>query len=94
MISCTRFFVSGRVQAVGYRDGAQQAARRLGVSGWVRNLSDGRVEVYACASAEALGEFETWLRRGPAGAAVSVVTRANANPGEGEVSGFQIRATE
>lgn len=92
MIEGARFFVSGRVQGVGFRDGTQQAARRIGVSGWVRNLRDGRVEVYACGSADALGELETWLRRGPAGAGVKNVTRANAN--EGEVSGFQIRPTE
>lgn len=94
MIECTRFFVSGRVQGVGYRYGAQQAARRLGVTGWVRNLSDGRVEVYACADAQALGALETWLRQGPAGAEVAAVTRANAGEGEGTMAGFRIRATE
>ena len=96
MIECTRFFIGGRVQGVGYRYGAQQAARRCGATGWVRNLSDGRVEVYACADASALGELETWLRQGPAGAEVATVTRANADAGEGEstVGGFQIRPTE
>lgn len=92
MIECARFFISGRVQGVGYRYAAQQAARRLGVTGWVRNLSDGRVEVYARADAQALGALETWLRQGPAVAQVSAVTRANAD--EGEVTGFQIRANE
>lgn len=92
MIAGTRFFVSGRVQGVGYRYAAQQTARRLGVSGWVRNLSDGRVEVYACGDAQALGALESWLRHGPAGAEVTAVTRASAE--EGEVTGFQIRPTE
>lgn len=96
MIGCTRFFISGRVQGVGYRFGAQQAARRLGATGWVRNLSDSRVEVYACADAPALGALEAWLRQGPVGAEVTAVTRANADEGEGRgtVGGFQIRATE
>ena len=95
-MGCTRFFISGRVQGVGYRYGVQQAARRLGVTGWVRNLSDGRVEVYACADAQALGGLETWLRQGPAGAEVTAVTRANPGEGEGQgtVAGFQIRPTE
>ena len=96
MIECARFFVSGRVQGVGYRYATQQAARRCGATGWVRNLSDGRVEVYACADAHALGELETWLRRGPTGAQVAAVTRAGAEEGEsqGTVGGFQIRPTE
>ena len=42
-----RYFIRGRVQGVGFRDFAQRAAAQLGVSGYARNLDDGRVEVYA-----------------------------------------------
>jgi len=66
-----RFFVSGIVQGVGYRFFAQRAARRLGISGYARNLRDGRVEVYAVGTEIVLETFRTELRRGPAAASVS-----------------------
>jgi len=59
------YVISGRVQGVGYRFFAVTAAQRLNVSGWARNLADGRVEVYACGRAGQLDEFEGWLRKGP-----------------------------
>jgi acylphosphatase len=63
--------VSGTVQGVGYRFFAQRAARRLGISGYARNLRDGRVEVYAVGSDSVLETFRAELRRGPAAASVS-----------------------
>jgi acylphosphatase len=60
-----RFFISGRVQGVGYRNFAQRAAVELGVAGWARNLEDGRVEVYAIAAAPVLAEFRGRLMQGP-----------------------------
>ena len=45
---CKRFLVSGRVQGVFYRDSTRRQAQAQGISGWVRNLFDGRVEVLAC----------------------------------------------
>lgn len=60
-----RFFVSGRVQGVGFRYFAEQQAGKLGVSGYVRNLSDGRVEVYAIGDAPKLEALRKALRRGP-----------------------------
>lgn len=60
-----RYLVSGRVQGVGYRYFTQRAAVELGLSGWVRNLGDGRVEAHAEGSVAALHEFEGRLRLGP-----------------------------
>lgn len=60
-----RFFVSGRVQGVGFRYFAEQQAGKLGVNGYVRNLSDGRVEVYAVGDARQMEALRAVLRRGP-----------------------------
>jgi len=60
-----RWLVRGRVQGVGYRYFAQRAAVELGLSGYTRNLDDGRVEVYAVGTAERLGELAGMLHRGP-----------------------------
>ena len=66
------------VQGVGYRFFAQQVARRLGVAGYVRNLRDGRVEVYAVGHPAVLASLRIELERGPHGAAVSGVVEENA----------------
>jgi acylphosphatase len=60
-----RFFVSGRVQGVGFRFFAERTATSLGVGGFVKNLFDGRVEVYAIGSAEQMDALRSALRRGP-----------------------------
>jgi len=59
------FHVSGRVQGVGFRFFVEEAATKLGVGGYVKNLFDGRVEVYAIGSAEQLESLRDELRRGP-----------------------------
>ena len=66
-----RFVVSGHVQRVGFRWFVRNAARELGLTGWVRNLADGRVEAEAWGAPEALDAFEGRLREGPRGAAVA-----------------------
>lgn len=63
--------VRGFVQGVGYRAGAIRRARALGLRGWVRNKSDGSVELLAEGDEEALGEFLGWCRQGPWGASVT-----------------------
>jgi len=75
-----RYFVSGAVQGVGYRYFAQRAAMRLGVTGYTRNLRDGRVEVYAAGSEGALAALRRELERGPQAASVSQVTVEDAAP--------------
>ena len=62
---CKRYFVSGRVQGVFYRSSTLQQAKQLGLLGWVRNLSDGRVECLACGELDAIDDFEKWLEIGP-----------------------------
>ncbi len=64
-VEARRYFVRGRVQGVGYRYFAQHAATALGLRGYVRNLDDGRVEVYAAGSKEKLSELAGLLYQGP-----------------------------
>jgi len=64
-------FISGRVQGVFFRATTADQARQLGITGWVRNLPDGRVEVKATADNETLEEFKRWLTDGPERANVS-----------------------
>lgn len=78
------------VQGVGYRFFATRTAERLGVSGWVKNLRDGRVEVYAIGSPKALKDFRRELERGPAGATVDDVGEENADVDPQYASRFTI----
>lgn len=59
------FFVSGRVQGVGYRAFARRSAEALGLRGFARNLADGRVEAHAEGPLSALDEFAGLLAKGP-----------------------------
>jgi acylphosphatase len=85
-----RYLISGRVQGVGFRYFAEDAARREGVCGWVRNLPDGRVEVAADGEAESIARFEQGIRRGPRGARVDAVEVFDDVPGD-QGSGFSVR---
>ncbi|MCC6195112.1 MAG: acylphosphatase [Burkholderiales bacterium] len=66
-----RIVVHGRVQGVGFRDAAVQAAYTLDVAGWVRNRRDGSVEAFVQGDAAAVERFVEWCRRGPPLARVS-----------------------
>jgi acylphosphatase len=57
--------VTGRVQGVGFRAFVERTAREIGVTGWVRNLDDGRVEAYAVGAPEQLDELAARLQQGP-----------------------------
>jgi acylphosphatase len=71
MKRCVRCYVSGDVQGVAYRAATRQKARTLGVSGYARNLADGRVEVLACGDEEAVAALQEWLWQGPPWAQVT-----------------------
>ena len=60
-----RCIVRGRVQGVWFRRYTQNVANELGISGWVRNLEDGRVEVEASVPEELFESFVAALRKGP-----------------------------
>jgi len=74
-----RYLVSGIVQGVGFRYFIQDEAERLHLSGFVRNLRDGRVEVYAIGSVENLARLRTIIERGPRGAMVQHVAEESAD---------------
>ena len=61
---CRHYWIKGRVQGVFYRSSAQDQAQQLGLSGWVKNLDDGRVEAVAFGTEQQLSDFETWLKQG------------------------------
>jgi len=61
-----RWFISGRVQGVGFRYFVQKRAAELGIQGWARNLADGRVEVYAVGTSNKLSDLAAALHAGPA----------------------------
>jgi len=65
-----RVVISGRVQGVFFRDTCERVASGLGVRGWVRNRSDGTVEVAAEGSRDAVDALLDWCRQGPSRADV------------------------
>jgi acylphosphatase len=74
-MSSVRFVVSGIVQGVFFRASTQAHARELGLSGYAKNLADGRVEVVASGNDEALARLAEWLRHGPPSARVDALER-------------------
>jgi acylphosphatase len=65
MSAARSWYVSGRVQGVGFRWFVQKHATELGVTGWVRNEDDGRVQVYAVGTPDQLNQLAGFLHRGP-----------------------------
>lgn len=82
--------VEGHVQGVSFRAYTEKKASELGLEGYVRNLTDGRVEVVAEGPEDRLRELEDWCWQGPPAANVSLV-RAETRPASGDFSGFVIR---
>lgn len=68
---CLQIYVSGRVQGVFYRREASQQAKSLNITGWAKNLEDGRVEVMICGEEENIKKMEQWLKMGPRNAEVT-----------------------
>ncbi|WP_070885448.1 acylphosphatase [Pseudomonas sp. D2-3] len=89
VIVCRHGYVEGRVQGVGFRQSTAMEARRLQLSGWVRNLPDGRVEVLFEGEDEAVSSLAKWLERGPSAARVLALTLQE-HPVQGE-QGFVVK---
>jgi acylphosphatase len=77
---CKRSFVSGRVQGVFYRATCVKKAESLGLAGYARNLTDGRVEVLVCGEEAAVLEFVAWLWEGSPASKVTDVATEHADP--------------
>ena len=90
-LTCLRFRIEGRVQAVGYRNFVIAEARKLGLDGWVRNRADGTVEALAAGSTKSIEDFFISCSRGPSGSHVDNVQMERAEmPTE---KGFRRRAS-
>lgn len=76
-MSPLRYLISGQVQGVGFRWFVARHARSLGLTGYARNLPDGRVEVVVSGPEERLPALEQLLRAGPANAQVDRVERSS-----------------
>jgi acylphosphatase len=87
------WFVSGQVQGVGFRAFTHQAAVDLKLKGWVRNLTDGRVEAVAEGDEKAINELLAKIKKGPRSARVKSVDEAKVDAGEKLAATFEIRDT-
>jgi acylphosphatase len=85
-----RVKIAGRVQGVYFRASACQEAQSLGITGWVRNCSDGSVELVAEGAREKLDQLIAWCHRGPVGALVAEVSVRWEDP-EHSFHGFVIK---
>lgn len=84
-----RVVVSGRVQGVWYRQACANEAARFGVTGWVTNLADGRVEAHVEGPSDGVEALIAWCRRGPPRAEVERIEVEEVGP-EGH-PGFEVR---
>ena len=84
------FKIFGRVQGVGFRYFTLRSADRLGITGWVRNVGDGTVEVLGCGTHSTLLSFKKELIRGPSFSQVTEIQRLD-HEDEGIFDQFTIR---
>jgi len=70
---CVHGFVTGKVQGVWFRQSTKEQALKQGVTGWAKNLSDGRVEVLLCGDEDAVEKVQRWLHEGSELARVDAV---------------------
>tara|TARA_B100000678_G_scaffold284246_1_gene285564 strand:- start:657 stop:938 length:282 start_codon:yes stop_codon:yes gene_type:complete len=88
-----RLLVEGRVQRVGYRDWAIKTANQMKITGWIRNLQDGRVEILAVGDDETIETFTQACHEGPRAASVTRVDVQTAEPASRMMKGFTKRFT-
>jgi acylphosphatase len=86
---CNHYLVSGKVQGVSFRHFTWKTATILNLLGWVRNLSDGRVEILASGPEDKIQEFESKIRTGPAHALVEQIIQ-RCIESSGQFNGFEI----
>jgi acylphosphatase len=86
-----RLIITGRVQGVGYRIWAERTASGLGIRGWVRNRTDGSVELLAIGDDDAVAQLIAACRRGPRAAVVSGISISDAE--DDGSPGFSARPT-
>lgn len=89
---CRRVIVSGRVQGVAFRAYARAAARKVGATGWVRNLPDGKVEALVEGDRERVDSMVAWFHKGSPSSRVEKVTVYEETP-TGQFSDFEITFT-
>jgi len=82
--------VSGRVQGVFFRENTQRKAKKLGVNGWIKNLSDGKVEVVFEGDKKSIGKIVGWVKNGPILAKVESID-IERQEYLGEFTDFEIR---
>jgi len=83
--------ITGRVQGVGYRIWAERQATALGIHGWVRNRTDGSVELHATGGDQAIATLIEACRTGPRHAEVSALSAADSE--DDGSTGFSARPT-
>lgn len=90
---CYHFVVSGRVQGVFFRATTREQAISLQLSGWVRNLKSGDVELVACGDIKSIEKLQAWLWQGPKFARVTEVKSERISGTNTDVQkGFEVRA--
>ncbi|MFC1490516.1 acylphosphatase [Candidatus Latescibacterota bacterium] len=89
-INAVNIIVHGRVQGVGFRFFVREKAKIFGMKGWVRNCSDGTVEIHSEGEDELLTDFITEIEKGPVFGNVSGLTVNRITP-VGTFSGFNIK---
>jgi acylphosphatase len=91
MLHHVHIIVQGHVQGVGYRNWTYSQAKLLKLTGWVKNLPDGAVEITAEGPEAVLQSFLTFLKTGPALAKVSSVEATWSSPSKSQYAEFQIK---
>ncbi len=90
LVQAVTAIVTGVVHGVGFRYKTRERAQSLRLAGWVRNRSDGTVEIWAQGTTDALAEFSTFLERGPRFATVTSLSVEDVEP-DATLDQFEIR---